>query len=102
MGRITLNRILFSLTIAAAALISGAAQAQPVSDNQIRVAVSPAGLDLNTLAGAWSFQQRVKVAATRVCMVSRGIDNTGAADSLLESCVRQTVKAAMAGQDHKR
>lgn len=96
MGTNALITNVFSLTVLAAVLTFGAAQAAPADKGQIRVAVSAAGLDLHTAAGAAAFDQRVKAAARTVCMESRGIDNDGAADSLLDSCVRQTVKAAMA------
>ena len=101
MGRNALNRSIFSLTILAASLAFGAAQAQPVNNDQIRVVVTAAGLDLHTVAGTQAFDQRVKAAAAKVCMESRGIDNVLAADSLLETCVRQTFKAALAGSARK-
>ena len=71
-----MNHKIFSLTIAAASLAFGAAQAAPSDDNQIRVAVSAQGLDLNSASGAWAFTQRIKVAAATVCRESRGIDDT--------------------------
>ena len=96
-----MNRIIFSLTIAAAVLAFGAAQAMPSADETIRVAVNTTGLDMHTAAGVRDFGVRVKAAATTVCMESRGIDDTMAAERLLETCVRQSVKAAMVATDHK-
>jgi len=84
-----------SLIAAATTLAFGAAQAQPTGAGDIRIVVTSAGLDLHSAAGASAFNQRIKAAAFKACMDSRGIDNTLAAESLLGDCVRHTVKAAL-------
>ena len=96
-----MNHIIFSMTLAVATLAFGAAHAMPAGEAPIRMVVSTVGLDLHTAAGARALDQRVKVAATKVCEDILGVDNTlGGADAL-DVCVRQAVKAAMAGTDRK-
>jgi UrcA family protein len=82
--------------LASVALLSFGAVSTSVCAEQIRIAVTPAGLDLSTRAGTDAFHQRINAAALQVCMQSAGIDNAGAGESLLGDCVRETVKAAMA------
>ena len=88
-------RAVFAASIALCAGFS-AAHAAPAKPDQIRMAVSSSGLDLNSAGGVESFKQRMRVAALKVCMESGGIDNTLAGEYLLGDCVGRAVKAAIA------
>ena len=80
----------------AVSIAASAAHAAPAKPDQIRMAVSSSGLDLNSAGGVESFKQRMRVAALKVCMESGGIDNTLAGEYLLGDCVGRAVKAAIA------
>jgi UrcA family protein len=86
--------MLFSTVMTIALLGFGAAQAASSDDYQIKAVVTDAGLDMSTPAGQEAFSHRIKAAALNVCMQSQGVDNSSAAEYLLDSCVRRAVKAA--------
>ena len=88
------HRVIFAISAVIVAGF-GSAQAAAPKPDLIKIAVSSNGLDLNSTTGVDSFKHRMKVAALKVCMESAGIDNTLAGESLLDDCVRSTVKAAI-------
>jgi len=91
-----LKRMLFSAVMAVALITFSAAQAASSDDYQIKTVVTDAGLNMATPAGQDAFDHRIKAAALSVCMQSQGVDSSSAAEYLLDSCVRRTVKAAEA------
>lgn len=73
----------------------GSAQAAP-APAMIKLAVTPAGLDLGSSAGVYAFSKRLRTAALQVCMQSAGIDNPDMGEYLLGDCIHRTAKAAIA------